>query len=207
MKKTNKILLIAAGIMAGCGALILAGVLLFYHWLSEPVTDDGAVRTEYSFPDADISSIELDVSSGAVKIRQGAQWSVSMTNVYPDGVSCKVTDGVLTLSSCSANDVTVFGWDVGLNFNFNSLEAASVTITVPYGTTVDTLDIDVGAGSLEITDITADRAILQLAVGDITIKASDIRSESYAQIGIGSFTAEDTLFDSSSVDIGIGVYN
>ena len=80
----------------------------------------------------------------------------------------------------------------------------AMTITIP--TDIDTLDINMGAGTLNIDTISTDKLILDLGAGSTTINNINT-NRANINTGAGSFTINKGIINDLDLDIGVGETN
>ena len=134
----------------------------------------------------DISSIEIDLTSANVEIKEGSEFRVEATNVS-DNFKVRERNGNLYIEED--------------NFWFWNNSGGEVIIYVPQE--LNQLDIDTGAGSTIISSITASRLNVDQGVGKIEINDASF-ANSEIDGGTGTITVANSIFSNMELDSGVG---
>ena len=81
-----------------------------------------------------------------------------------------------------------------------------ITITIPLNIDINTLDINMGAGTLNIDTISTDKLTLDLGAGSTTINNINT-NRANINTGAGSFTINKGIINDLDLDIGVGETN
>ena len=133
-------------------ALVLALVLLAGCRRPVEVSTNRETYTPEGF-----SAVNLELDIGEVTFHTGDQFYVSVDRVnYPE-VKVEVVNDTLTITEASDG------------FNLLGDSACKVDITVPEGTELDLVSLEVDAGSIEATDVTASQIGLSVDAGSVAL--------------------------------------
>lgn len=206
MKKWVKVILIVSAVLILSGG-ITAGICLALGatWDDASVrvirTEDGLSFTEkadgkeWDFSGETITGLDLSVGAGEMVIREGDHFRVEVVNAR-EGIRCQVTgDGRLVVDEEGENYssvLNVFNW--GIHLGSDADRHTVITVTIPKDAVFETIDISIGAGSLESCSLQADQMTVEVAAGYFAGKGQiQIRdlldlsvSAGGAEIGAGS---------------------
>lgn len=163
--------------------LIIINAILFLFGI---IGDFGRGTKDFSEYYSNINSIEIDVNASSVNIVKGDSFLVEAKGVS-DNFRVNSRRNTLEIEE-----------DAFCFFNNNSGE---ITIYVP--SDLNELVIDGGSGEIKIEDIIADRLELDLGAGLIEI-ASSTFYKADIDGGVGVIDAIDTTLSSLELDAGVG---
>ncbi len=150
--------------------------------------------TERQLPETDdITSLRLDVDMSEVVVRTGERWKLE-SNFKKEYLTCEAGDGVLTIRQPDFN-WSFGGWSGKLDPN--------ITLTVPEDLRLDTLDVELNAGAMELKDLSAKESRLDVDAGAITLDALDTRSLDL-DCDTGGVEGTLRLTRNSSMDVDMG---
>lgn len=108
----------------------------------------------------DFTAVNLELDVGEVIYHTGDQFLVVVDRVnYPE-LEVQVVDGVLTITE-GPEEVNLLG---------NS--ACKVVIVVPEGTELDFVSLNIDAGSITVSDVTASRVDISVDAGSATLEGA-----------------------------------
>ncbi len=87
---------------------------------------------------------------------------------------------------------------------FNSGNSNKVVLTIPENYNFNDVSIETGAGSVNVSDITADVLDLELGAGKVNISNLNILRETDIEGGVGKIDITNCIFDELSLSIGVG---
>lgn len=87
---------------------------------------------------------------------------------------------------------------------FKNYEGAAIYINIPYGYSFDEVDVEMGAGRLEISDFSANELSLTLGAGETVITNVSSQRETNIEGGAGKITVSDCSFGGLELDMGVG---
>lgn len=154
-----------------------------------------------------INSIDIDISNGTIELVKGDSFNLEVENSLKDKFKCEVSDGILTIRQKNEVEIKLFGWSIGTNFRIGGLKKFKLKLTVPEDTDFSKLNINVGAGTIIMKDITGDVMLVQAGAGKISLESCAVKNSSAFQVGAGSFKAEDVELGNSTVECGTGIVN
>lgn len=158
----------------------------------------------------DVRNLDIDIASADIIIEKGTEFKVEAENVSSN-LKVKQHGSTLTLKE---------------NFGFfgHSFKSGKITITVAEGVlnelnidtgagaieisdiTVKLIDVDQGAGSIRINNLVSDKTIIDGGAGEIDIKNSKLNNLDL-DAGVGRTTIEGTIYGKSDIDCGVGEIN
>lgn len=105
----------------------------------------------------DFSAVNLSLDIGEVTFHTGDQFFVEVERVnYPE-LQVEVVGGTLTIT------------EVPGSFNLRGNSSCKVDITVPSGTELDLVSLEIDAGEIEATDVTASQVGISVDAGSIVL--------------------------------------
>lgn len=123
---------------------------------------------------------------------------VSLSN-NKDEYKVSTSKGTLRLENKSKiNNIFSFGG--------KKKHGVDLTISLPKNYNLEELEIDAGAGKIDLEGFNTDKLYINAGAGDITVtkvQASDIELDG----GIGQTTFKDVLFNKGDIDTGVGNIN
>ncbi len=150
------------------------------------------VTETYTYECEDVKSLEIDMGVGDLVINTGGDKIAIEVN---ETWGVKLDDSEKTISI-----------ETGSKKWGSSNKKASLTITVPEDFVFETLDIEIGVGSGEVSGVNAQNATIETGIGSFEI--NDIKSEECSvEVGIGEVKANFALAPedcSLLLDKGIG---
>ncbi len=138
-----------------------------------------------------VSVIDIDLRSASLSIERCSKLRVDTDNEF---VKIDVIDNKLKIREKKHSIFTRKNTD-------------SVTICLPKKLELEDFNIDMGAGKLEIEELTSKRADFDLGAGSFTIDKINISEEFDLDGGAGNITIEEASLNDSDIDLGIGVLN
>lgn len=197
MKKFRRVMLAAAAVCVGLGA-VLSGIGAAAGGTLEDLDLD--IRMPWKQPNSlqkefpGVVSLDFEIRAARVEIREGEEFALD-----DGGVSCwefdsRVENGVWHVNITG-------GWDG--DFDPDRDRDRTLVITVPAGCRFREADIDLKAGSLTVEGLSAERA-------DIELSAGELRAESLAagrcdlECGAGSLQIAGLETSDLSVKCGAG---
>ena len=181
--------------LASILALALALALVLLAGCRRPV--EVSTNRETYTPEG-FSAVNLELDIGEVTFHTGDQFYVSVDRVnYPE-VKVEVVNGTLTITEATDG------------FNLHGSSACKVDITVPEGTELDLVSLEVDAGSIEATDVTASQIGLSVDAGSIaldgtTANLTELEVDA-GEIVVSGFTGLEDANVTLEVDAGEVVY-
>lgn len=140
-----------------------------------------------------IRNLELILGTGEFVIRE-KEVSDGVIDIYIEGTECRqyVREGTLYVENFK--EIQVFNIGASLN---------KVTIEIPQGMSFDEIDVELGAGTMEISDIRANEFDAGIGAGELTIKNVETMELS-AEIGAGELTAENVSTKDADFTVNMG---
>lgn len=139
--------------------------------------------------DENIERVKLDLSTSSLVIETGEKFQVDAKDVS-SRFSSEVKNDTLVVKETE-------------KWFFNSRTHGKIIITVPKDVILKDLDIDTGAGRIEILGIDADKFDLNQGAGSITIQDSSFHKTSIDG-GAGEIVVSSSTLNNLSLDAGVG---
>lgn len=169
--------------------LIIASIIngAFYLINSFLITDNDVTINETYLND--IRNIKIDVGTTDMIIKKGDTLSIAAENVSKK-FAIKEEENTLTIKE---KKLTFFG----------NKKSPKTTITIPSSLT--DLSIDIGAGKLEISEVTTDKFSLDQGAGKVTI-TNLLSTKTKVDGGAGELIITDSTLENLSLDQGAGKF-
>ncbi|SDM46549.1 DUF4097 family beta strand repeat-containing protein [Lachnospira pectinoschiza] len=184
-KKKYKLVLYTITLVA-----ILIG--LYIHVIRYSIGGALGKNLSQDFTGEEVNSIELDTDTATTKIVYGDEFNVKYSVSRGSDVKVELEDGKLNVKENSSTKV------VGISFLAS--ESGVITITLPYNTNLDKIDVDLAAGNLNIEDINSEEIDIKSDVGNT--KLNGITTE---KLNIDSSVGNVKITDGSADDCTISV--
>lgn len=162
----------------------------FIFRLSSSGTSDEVKSYEFS---ADIEELEFDITAAAVTIRAEDCDKITV-NTNLKNLTAKENGGKLTIKE-KQRFITVTESD------------AFIEIIYPADLVFDKVDIDSGAGSLEIASMNTVKLDLDLGAGETVLTTIEVTGEADIDGGAGSLTMRKANITDLDLDMGVGKFN
>ena len=172
-------------ILVGVGRWFGPSFGIFGSWQKGETVSEEIVLTD------SITGISMNMNLGDVDIESGEALKVSYT--FPEELVPEVTveNGILTIEQSAKNIQSTLGND-----------RCKMTVTIPEGTELTSIDVTMDAGDLDVDELTADTLSVMMSAGDLTVSDSMIGTVN-AENDFGNVTLDVTADKvSASVDAG-----
>ena len=202
MKKFCKALFAAAGIMVIVGAITILAAIIIYNRSGSIVGD-----VTYTFVGAggdDIRSLNVFTAYGKTVYRQGSEWSVTFNDVYSKGAFCGVNDHTLYVKTEGPGEIELFGWKIGLFFDFNKNRRAETIITYPAGVELDSVFSEAGIGRIDADKLRAKTVLIQAPFCGIKLKGAMISDRFVIDTLVGNVKSSYGDIAKMTADMRIG---
>lgn len=149
----------------------------------------------------DVRSLNIDNSTGELKIKVGDTFKVEAENVL-EGFKARVNgNGELTIND-NDSGISFFSFHFrGIN-NPNS----KITVYLPEGFVAEEARISTGAGTVTIDELNAE--YLSISAGAGNIKGSNLTADKVKlEGGVGQVTLDEVDFNDADFDCGVGNLN
>ncbi len=144
--------------------------------------------------EGEVTSIDFDVDFADVKIAYGDTFAVSYS--MPENLVPKINikDGVLSVKSTQTTN---------FSFPFNVSGDYEIVLTLPEGTELDDLSMNLDAGDITIKGIKATNLNMDVDAGDI--KLSDIEADNFQiDVDAGNFEINGVNVQRMTIDVDAG---
>ncbi len=186
MNTTQKVIKGFAICLAALIILSIINGIVFLATSTINFNNDVNISEIYS---SNIKNINVDVGSTNMIIKKGDSLSVNADNVSKE---FKIKEDGNTLL-IKEKKITIFG----------NKKSSYTIITIP--DTLDDLNINIGAGKLEISDITADKFSLDQGAGKVDI-TNLLSNKTKVNGGAGELNIKNSKLQDLSLDLGAGKF-
>ena len=186
MNTTQKVIKGFAICLAVLIILSIINGIVFLATSTINFNNDVNISKTYS---SNIKNINIDVGSTNMIIKKGDILSIDADNVSKE---FKIKEQGNTLS-IKEKRITIFG----------NKKGSHTIITIP--DTLEDLHIDIGAGKLEISDITTDKFSLEQGAGKVDI-TNLLSSKTKVDGGAGELNITNSKLQDLSLDLGAGKF-
>jgi hypothetical protein len=211
MKSFTRACLIFSGVVIAIGLIltIIGGILGAGSTFASMVKDGpfsvtwGKHHTFYASDDLTTNSFEfnnidelnIDLKYGELSIvkSDGNSIKVEADNVL-DGFACKEDDGELVIKDNIKGNLKI-----GFNDDYHPV----VTLYIPENTVFDDVDIDMGAGYVNSSDLSTDKLVIDLGAGEYE-GSNIIAKDAKLSVGAGHLSINDFVTDTIDLDCGTG---
>jgi hypothetical protein len=203
MKTFTKVWLGIAMIAIGIGVALLVIAVASGASLEDLPT----ISYEESY--SDVSSIDMDIEYGEVKIVDGDSFSIDATRIPEDGLESYVdTDGtwVIRQNSEGNNFIDFFGLHISMGrfLTWDGDLTPRITITLPRDFVAEDISVVIKAGDVEVDKIHAATGSFNLSAGRLAVKELEITDHSDYIIGAGQMILQNVTVSNITVDCGVG---
>ncbi len=203
MKTFTRIWLGIALFAIGIGTILL--IITGISGVSIPYLATVSYQDTYS----DVTSIDMEITFGEVKIIEGDTFSIKGERVPENSLESYVDeDGtwVIRQNMDHMNLVDFMGLDlsVGNFLHWKGARTSTITITVPHNFVADDISVEIKAGEVEAERILAETGSFHVSTGRLVIDELDIDEESDYRIGAGSMLLNKVSVKNITVDCGVG---
>ena len=185
MNTTQKVIKGFAICLAVLIILSIINGIVFLATSTIGFNNDVNISEDYS---SNIKNINIDVGSTNMIIKKGDILSIDADNVSK---KFKIKEQGNTLS-IKEKKITIFG----------NKKGSSIIITIPE--TLGDLNIDIGAGKLEISDITTDKFSLDQGAGKVDITNLLSNKKTTIEGGAGKLHITSSKLQNLDLDLGAG---
>lgn len=164
---------------------------------NQPAPDEEAKGYFYENVYTDeIRKLEWNIDYGDVTVKTGENFSIKAGNMYEEGFSSQVKDGVWYI-------------DCKLKMRqgkFNSFftKYAEIEITVPENTILYDASINIGMSDVVMSDLTFKEAEITVGMGEAELSGIVIEDEGEISIGQGETHLENFVGKDVTIDCGLG---
>lgn len=196
MTKTQKIVKYCAIGLAILLALSILGSILgaigFFGGLLTGEEIVGETKT-YSVS-SEIRALSMDLKAANLTIQTGDAFLLE-SNLK--NLKVEESNGKLSLIDQTKN---------GISFG-NDLRNAVLTLTIPEGTTFESVRLSAGAGKVTIDTLSADLLSFSLGAGDVSVKSLNAAKSAEIDGGAGRITIAQGALHNLDLDMGMGQLN
>ena len=182
--KTIKIIGIVFGIL-----VIIAIVYMLFYIIGFFKDNNFSNKSTNKDLTKNISKIDIDLKSTSLKIENCSKYRVDTDNEF---IKVEIIDNTLRIKEKKHNPLT-------------RKDTESINLCINKNSNLDELELDMGAGKVEIEDLNVSKAEFDLGAGSFTMENANISREFSLDGGAGSITIDDSTLNNSLIDLGLGV--
>lgn len=171
----------------------LLGVLYALSGVLGLRTDDetGGPMTTTSFENADITALEINIDYTNLTIKTGEFFKVETNN---SDISCKQSNDKLVIEDKNYN------W-------FGAHNNEDLIVYIPEGIDFERVEINAGAGKIDIENLTAEKLSFELGAGETEVKSLTVTNKCEIEGGAGRVNILSGTIKDLDLDMGIGEVN
>ncbi len=205
MKRVSKIFLGIACFCIGVGILLsILGVALGRRGVSH-----AGNNYSYSYTGEDIKSINLDVKYCRVNIKEGDEFTAEAYNVMENSFQGYVEGDTLYLkqSGTMTDTINFFGLDIPFSFGLFDIydnDSPKIVITVPSGFIAENIKFDLGAGVIEVDELSTENADFEIGAGSMEIRRLNVTDKISCEVGAGELKVNKLEAKNADFECGVG---
>lgn len=142
-------------------------------------------------PDGTFTGLELDGGLAEVTVRPGESWNLTAT--HPELYEVSGEDGRLVIDS---REPGIAG---------HTVRNARLTLEVPAGLELETLELSIGLGSLNVRDLVTGSLQVDAGMSGVTLTGITVRGTAELECGMGTLTAEKLTAETLTGECGLGM--
>ena len=156
------------------------------------VLTGGEERQEQTvpLPDGTFTGLELDGGLAEVTVRPGESWN--LTTTHPELYEVSGEDGRLVIDS---REPGISG---------HTVRNARLTLEVPAGLELETLELSIGLGSLNVRDLATGSLDVDAGMSGVTLTGITVRDDAELECGMGELTVENLTAKTVTGECGLG---
>ncbi len=176
---------------------------------SEAATERSTYSTEFTnqaLPAFDSISLKLDRDDVFILASPDGSFGISHPNLNSDkdpSFYYRVKDGVLEIESRSQKDDSPLGLRFRNFLNKHLQVANNLVLSIPQGTPIQSLIVNLGYGDLTLTGVTVLDGAVTLGYGELDLQSTTISDVTF-NTGYGDVTLENSQLFQSSFNTGYG---
>ena len=144
--------------------------------------------------EGEVTEVIFDVDFGDIKVAYGDAFAVSYSMPESLVPTIDLDDGTLNIKS---------GGNQNLSFPFNTSGDYEIYLTLPEGTELESLNINLDAGNIDIIGIKTADLNMDVDAGDIEL--SDIESDNFRiDVDAGNFELKNVNVGNVTIDVDAG---
>ena len=141
-------------------------------------------------PDGTFTGLELDGGLAEVTVRPGESWN--LTTTHPELYEVSREDGRLVIDS---REPGISG---------HTVRNARLTLEVPAGLELETLELSIGLGSLNVRDLATGSLDVDAGMSGVTLTGITVRDDAELECGMGELTVENLTAKTVTGECGLG---
>lgn len=192
-------------VFIGAGFCMGAGKYMNSKYQSSGQGDE---KGEITFKEnyTDIKNLDISIAFTELEIKEGEEFSVSGIGIDPKKIELKNDDGTLEINNKSRNFLNNFGihWGNGLNIGFSDQSNTKLIVTVPKGTHFNHVSLEVGAGTLMVSELDCDNLEVSVGAGEGTMENISVTEDADMEVGAGTLNLKNLTANELELEAGMG---
>ena len=136
----------------------------------------------------DIKYLDIEVKGVNIVFKEGNEFTFETTN---ENIKYQQNEEKLTIEEKKHN------W-------FGKKDNNNLIIYIPYNYTFETIELEAGAGTINIGRLSANRLDLELGAGKVEITNLIVNNNTSIDSGAGTLTINNSLLNNLELDMGVG---
>ncbi|ROR27189.1 putative adhesin [Mobilisporobacter senegalensis] len=170
-----------------------------------------------------VKSVDIDIHYGEVLIKKGEEFAIESKNISRNNLKSYMDGDTWRVEDKSNYNINFFGIHIGNDGIDINNRKSSITIFIPENFNGEKINISLGAGEIEIDEISGDEVTFDVGAGrmqvnklvaykeaDLTVGAGKINidniqaEETDIECGMGNITIKGVIAGDSNVECGVG---
>ncbi|WP_027438218.1 DUF4097 family beta strand repeat-containing protein [Lachnospira multipara] len=189
-KKKYKIVLYTITLIA-----VLLGLYINVFRYSFNFDFSGAKSSTIDYSGKEVNQINANIDAANVRILYGDSFKVEYNLPSKSEINANLEDGNLTIEENNSSKV------VGVSFFGNN--SGVITITLPYDTNLDKIDIDLSAGNIDIDEIASATTSIKNSAGNVELYKVSIENLNI-NTSVGNVKVTDCTVNDCIIDVKTG---
>lgn len=152
-----------------------------------------------------IESLDLRIEVGKLTVKQGEDFKVVAENIEEDTFLARVENNTLIVDNSNTNEFSIFGIELNpFYLGFGENNTPNITVYVPESFMADKLKVYVAAGSVNLEDLTANSAELNVGAGELTGNNLVLKEDAQITVDAGDMSLNQIDATNLIIDCSVG---
>lgn len=166
---------------------IISGFTILFNLIGNILYDDASTSNNNISINSNASILNIDLKISSLTIKKGNTLNVVSNNKY---ITVDKNKGLLNIKEKN---------HIGFNYKDNI-----VVITIPENTKLYNVNLNAGAGKINIDHLNTSKINFSLGAGKVKIKELNVEEEAYIDGGAGQIEILNGSINNLNFDIGVG---
>lgn len=180
----------AIGLAISIISSIFQGVMMFTGFMDEDNTYEDKNMEVREISSIEFNSLDIDIFGSELVIKEGDSYKVETNNKY---IKTKSEGNTLYIEE----DEHRF---------FKKIDGSKVTVYIPSGSKLNEVNIDTGAGSMNINYLNTSNLDLELGAGKVNIDSLAVSNKADIDTGAGEVIIGSSILNNLDLDLGVGSF-